>query len=95
MIPSIIIYGLVPSPLRQIEKVLRLLSLKTNSASGPLTLPRFLSVMEDVEKRFEIKYKFRQAGITATTWDREKAGVQVTKWKEGANEFRKPEMLLC
>jgi crotonobetaine/carnitine-CoA ligase len=45
-------------------------------------VPRFVEFMESLPKtptdRIE-KYKLKQAGITANTWDREKAGVQVTR----------------
>jgi carnitine-CoA ligase len=45
-------------------------------------VPRFVEFMESLPKtptdRVE-KYKLKQAGITTNTWDREKAGVQVTR----------------
>jgi crotonobetaine/carnitine-CoA ligase len=45
-------------------------------------VPRYVEFMESLPKtptdRVE-KYKLKQAGITASTWDREKAGVQVTR----------------
>lgn len=45
-------------------------------------VPRFVEFMKSLPKtptdRVE-KYKLKQAGITANTWDREKAGVQVTR----------------
>jgi len=44
-------------------------------------VPRYVEFMESLPKtptdRVE-KYKLKQAGITANTWDREKAGIQVT-----------------
>jgi crotonobetaine/carnitine-CoA ligase len=45
-------------------------------------VPRFVEFMESLPKtptdRVE-KYKLKQAGVTGNTWDREKAGVQVTR----------------
>jgi len=45
-------------------------------------VPRFVEFMENLPKtptdRVE-KYKLKQAGVAVTTWDREKAGVQVTR----------------
>jgi crotonobetaine/carnitine-CoA ligase len=45
-------------------------------------VPRYVEFMESLPKtptdRVE-KYKLKQAGITANTWDREKAGIQVTR----------------
>jgi crotonobetaine/carnitine-CoA ligase len=45
-------------------------------------VPRFVEFMESLPKtpteRVE-KYKLKQAGITANTWDREKAGIKVTR----------------
>jgi len=46
------------------------------------SVPRYVEFMESLPKtpteRVE-KYKLKQAGITANTWDREKAGIQVTR----------------
>ena len=45
-------------------------------------VPRYVEFMESLPKtpteRIE-KYKLKQAGITPNTWDREKAGVQITR----------------
>jgi crotonobetaine/carnitine-CoA ligase len=45
-------------------------------------VPRYVEFMESLPKtpteRVE-KYKLKQAGITANTWDREKAGIQLTR----------------
>jgi crotonobetaine/carnitine-CoA ligase len=45
-------------------------------------VPRYVEFMESLPKtpteRIE-KYKLKQAGITPSTWDREKAGVQITR----------------
>jgi crotonobetaine/carnitine-CoA ligase len=45
-------------------------------------VPRYMEFMESLPKtptnRVE-KYKLKQAGITRNTWDREKAGIQITK----------------
>ena len=45
-------------------------------------VPRYVEFMESLPKtptdRIE-KYKLKQAGVTPNTWDREKAGIQITR----------------